>query len=76
MQVLIRQKDVEGAPKGCDALRDARTLTSKRFDLPEPDRRRASWAMERRECRRQAIRGCAQAWLPASADEWVIGGAK
>ena len=34
MQVLIRQKDVEGAPNRRGALRVARTMTSIRFDLP------------------------------------------
>lgn len=53
MLVLIRQKDVEGAPKRCGALRVGRTLISTRLDQPEPGGRRLPWAIERREYREQ-----------------------
>ena len=72
MQVSIRQMDVVGAPKRCGVLRVGRMLTSIRFDLPETGGRRALWAVVRRECRRLALGGRAQALLPSSAAEWVI----
>jgi hypothetical protein len=53
MQVLIRQKDVEGAPNRRGALRVGRTHASTRFDLPETGGQSVPWARERRGCRRQ-----------------------
>ena len=53
MQVLIRQKDVVGAPNRRGALRVARTMTSIRFDLPTSGGRGVLWAKERCECRGQ-----------------------